>query len=169
MPPAADRSHAVDARLAFTRAGGASVDDRRHGVLRTPTLDVRARQDPRSYDWHSCRVTDCSAADIRPDLLRQGFAHADLSGRARLQAALERVRVAGRLEVADVEELRRHLVGRRLALGDGRRLCLLHLAREGFFMRRAGPNGMTIARQPGPSGINDHDATLSVHADQDID
>lgn len=168
-PPASDRIHTVDARLAFTRIEGVPLDDPRLGVLRTPTLDVRARLDPGSYDWHTCRIIDCSAADIQPDLLRQGFAHADLSGRVGLQAALERVRVAGRLAVTDVAQIRRHLVGRRLSLGDGRQICLLHLAREGFFMRRAGPNGMTISRTPGPSCVNDHDAALAVHADQDID
>lgn len=169
MPPATDQVHAVDARLAFTRSEDVSLDDPRLGLLRARTLDARARLDPRSYDWHSCRVTDCSAAHIEPDLLQQGFAHADLSGRAGLQAALERVRVAGRLEIADVAEIRRHLVGRRLSLRDGRELWLLYLAREGFFMRRAGPNGMALPRDSGPAGLNDHDAAVAVHADQDID
>jgi hypothetical protein len=169
MPPATDRMHTVDARLAFTRSEGVSLDDPRLGLLRAPTLDAKTRRDPRSYDWHSCRVIDCSAADLTPDLLRHGFAHADLSGRAGLQSALERVRVAGRLAVADITEIRRHLVGRRLSLRDGRALWLLYAAREGFFMRRAGPNGMAIHREPDLAGLNDHDAAVSVHADQDID
>lgn len=169
MLPVADRAHTVDARLAFARSEDVSLDDPRLGLSRARTLHAPDRLDPRSYDWHTCRVTDCSAAGLAPDLLRHGFAHAELSGRAELQATLERVRGAGRLEAADVAEIRRQLVGRRIPLRDGRVLWLLHIAREGFFMRRAGPNGMALARDPGPAGINDHDATLSVHADQDVD
>lgn len=169
MTPATDPAHAIDARLAFPRSEDISLDSPRSIVSRARTLDAAARRDPRSYDWHTCRITDCSAAGTTPDLLRQGFAHADLSGRAGLQSALERVRTSGRLAVADVTEIRRHLIGRRLALGDGRELCVLFMAREGFFMRRAGPNGMAIPREPGPEGINDHDAAIAVHADQDVD
>ena len=169
MTPATDQAHTVEARLAFPRSEDISLDDPRRDVLRARTLDAAARRDPRSYEWHTCRIADCSTAGIAPDLLRQGFAHADLSGRPALQSALDRVRASGRLEVADVTKIRRHLIGRRISLGDGRELCVLFLAREGFFMRRAGPNGMTIPREPGPEGINDHDAAIAVHADQDVD
>lgn len=172
MPPATDpihRIHAVNAPLAFTRSEDVSLDDPHRGMGRARTLDGPAQLDPRSYDWQMCSVTDCSAASVTPDLLRHGFAHADLSGRAGLQSALERVRIAGRLEAADVATIGRHITGSRLRLGDGRALWLLYLAREGFFMRRAGPNGMALQRQPGPWGINDHDASVAVHADQDID
>lgn len=169
MTAATGQVHTVEARLAFPRSEDISLDDPRTGLSRARTLDAEARRDPRSYDWHTCRVADCSAADTAPDLFRQGFAHADLAGRSGLQSVLERVRVAGRLETADVTEIRRQLIGRRLSLRDGRKLCVLFIAREGFFMRRAGPNGMAIPREPGSAGINDHDAALAVHADQDID
>lgn len=169
MSPATEPLHAVEARLAFTRSEDISIDDPRRGLLRARTLATPDRLDPRSYDWQMCRVTDCSAVGMTPDLLRHGFAHADLSSRPALQAALERVRVAGRLTVADVAELRRHLVGHRLRLRDGRQLWLLFMAHEGFFMRRAGPGGLVLPREPGPAGLNDHDAAMAVHADQDID
>ncbi|MFO0580062.1 MAG: hypothetical protein U1A78_39315 [Polyangia bacterium] len=169
MQPVADRVHAVEARLAFARSEDISIDDPHLGLSRARTLHAPDRLDPRSYDWHTCRVTDCSVAGLSPDLLQHGFAHAELSDRTELQAALEHVRSAGRLGAADVAEIRRHLAGRRIALRDGRELWLLHIAREGFFMRRAGPNGMALPRDPGPGGINDHDATMSVHADQDVD
>jgi hypothetical protein len=169
MTSVPDQAHAVEARLAFPRSEDLSLDDPRSGLWRARTLHAATRRDPDSYDWQTCRVTDCSTAPIPPDLLRQGFAHADLSGRAGLRSALERVRAAGRLEVADVTEIRRHLIGRRLALRDGRELCVLFISREGFFMRRAGPNGMALPREPGSAGINDHDAAIAVHADQDVD
>jgi hypothetical protein len=103
-----------------------------------------------------------------PDLREHGFAHLDLSSRRPLQAALERVRVAGRLDAADAAEIRRHLLGRTFALPGGERLWLLFIAREGFFMRRAGPNGMALTRAPNPD-MNEHDAAVAVHADQDVE
>jgi len=171
MPVATDHAHAhaVDAQLAFSRIEDVTVDDARRGLLRARTLDPATRTDPSLYDRRTCRVTDCStAADVRPDLREHGFARVDLSGRRELQAALERVRIAGRLDAADAAAIRRRLLGRALALASGERLWLLHLAREGFFMRRAGPNGMALDREATP-GTNTHDAAVAVHADQDVE
>lgn len=124
--------------------------------------------DPSAFDRRLCRIYDCADAPDRfvPDLLEHGFCHADLSRAGRLQAALARVRQAGRLDDGDAAEIRRRLTGAVLRLSGGARLWLLFLAREGFFMRRAGPAGLSLA--PGPSGRNDHDAAVSVHADQDV-
>ncbi|WP_434424560.1 hypothetical protein [Nannocystis pusilla] len=88
--------------------------------------------------------------------------------RRELQAALERVRVAGRLGPADAAEIRRNLLGRMFTLPSGERLWLLFIAREGFFMRRAGPGGMALTREPNPE-MNEHDASVAVHADQDVE
>ncbi|PCC68884.1 hypothetical protein SAMN02745121_07586 [Nannocystis exedens] len=167
MSSAADPIHAIDAELAFSRSEDVSLDAR--GLRRARTLDPDTRADPRSYDRRTCRAHDCSApGGLQPDLREHGFSHIDLSPRRELQAALERVRVAGRLGPADVAELRRHLLGRTFALPGGERLWLLFIAREGFFMRRAGPNGIALAREPNPE-MNEHDAAVAVHADQDVE
>jgi hypothetical protein len=44
---------------------------------------------------------------------------------------------------------------------------VLHLAEEGFIMRTAGPNGMSLVG-PRSTGMNDHGGATSVHADQDV-
>lgn len=159
----------VEARLAYTRPADVSLDDPASGLRRARTLDAAAMDDPASFDHHVCRVHDCSALpEFRPDLRAHGFTHADLSRLPRLQAALQRVRAAGRLTDADAAEIRRRLLGRTLTLANGDRLLLVFIARDGFFMRRAGPNG----RKLGPShtlGLNDHDAAREVHADQDVE
>ncbi|MCY1059611.1 hypothetical protein [Nannocystis sp. SCPEA4] len=168
MSLATDPAHAVAAELAFSRLEDVTVDDARRGLLRARTLDPATRVDPALYDRRTCRVCDCSVAGLQPDLRAHGFARVDLSDRGALQAALARVRVAGRLEASDAAAIRRSLLGRALALPGGERLWLLHLAREGFFMRRAGPNGMALDRGA-TQGMNDHDAAVAVHADQDVE
>lgn len=167
MPHASDRSHAVEAQLAFTRIENVSRDDERRGLLRARTLDLRAMADPRSHDLRTCRVMDCAAGGFRPDLREHGFAHVDLSRMHRLQDTLERIRVADRLGEEDAADIRRRLIGRALPLASGARLWVLFIASEGFFMRRAGPNGAPIGRDA--SGADSHDAAMTVHADQDVD
>lgn len=155
------------AQLAFTRLEDVVFDA--DGQRRARTLDADAARDPNAYDRRVCRAADLSRrTDFVPELREHGFAHADLSPLRGLQAACERVRVAGRLDEATAAEIRRRLLGRSLTLSGGARLRPLHIAREGFFMRRAGPNGMRltdVTRQ----GMNDHDAAMAVHADQDVD
>lgn len=167
MPTAADPDLAIDAELAFTRLEDVSLDDR--NARRARTLDPDTRADPQAYDRRICRAYDGSApGGLQPDLREHGFARIDLSARRELQAVFERVRVAGRLGPADVAEIRRNLLGRTFTLPGGERLWLLFIAREGFFMRRAGPNGMALAREPNPE-MNEHDAAVAVHADQDVE
>lgn len=168
MDIASDQLPAVEARLAYTRRDHVSRDHARDGLLRARTLDGDAADDLRSYDSRLCRVSDCSAG-FRPDLRDHGFAHVDLSGRTALRAALERVRLARRLHEADAAEIRRRLIGSVLPLAGGGRLWVLFIAGEGFFMRRAGPNGLKLGDGPSPTGRNGHDAARSVHADQDVD
>ncbi|HEY8376729.1 MAG TPA: hypothetical protein VIK91_09585, partial [Nannocystis sp.] len=159
------RIRAVEATLAFTRREDVAPDAERPGLLRARTLDFEAMSDPGSFDRRVCRVHDCSDGFV-PELLEHGFAHADLSRARRLQAVLERVRRAGRLDDESAAEIRRRLTGAVLRLSGGARLWVLYLAREGFFMRRAGPAGVPLVRASG--GMNDHDAAVSVHADQDV-
>ncbi len=167
MNRAIEPSPFVAAQLAFTRIEDVVVDV--GGQRRARTLDAAAARDPGAYDRRMCRAGDCSRlTGFVPSLRQHGFAHADLSPLRQLQAVFARVRAADRLEDTAVAEIRRRLVGRSLALSGGARLRPLFIAREGFFMRRAGPNGMRLTdavRQ----GMNDHEAAMAVHADQDVD
>lgn len=159
----------VEARLAYTRHSDVTRDDPASVLRRARTLAPAEMDDPASFDHHVCRVHDCSALpEFRPDLRAHGFTHADLSPLTALQSILQRVRAAGRIADSDAREIRRRLLGRTLKLANGERLLLVFIARDGFFMRRAGPNG----RKLGPShtlGLNDHDAAREVHADQDVE
>lgn len=160
----------IEAQLAFTRPEDVDPDAARRGLLRARTLDPAAMRDPRSYDQRTCRLRDCSSADAEPlDLRAHGFAHADISRMRGLQAALARIRAAGRITDADATAIRRGLVGRSIPLSGGARLRPLFIAREGLFMRRAGPNGLKMHADATRLGINDHDAAMAVHADQDVD
>ena len=166
----ADPIHAVEAELAFTRVEDVVVDATGRGQRRARTLDAEESRDPGAYDRRVCRAWDCSALDgFEPDLREHGFARADLSRQRGLQAALERVRVAGRLGDADAAEIRRRLLGRSLALSGGARLRVLYIAGDGFFMRRAGPDGLRLGDDGERHGRNGHDAAVTVHADQDVD
>jgi len=170
MITTSDPRHAVEATLAFTRLEDVVDDAAGHGLRRARTLDAEAARDPAAYDQRACRAWDCSAlGDFQPDLREHGFARADLSRLRGLQAALERVRVAGRIDDADAAEIRRRLLGRSLALSGGARLRVLYIAGDGFFMRRAGPNGMRLGDDGARHGRNGHDAAMAVHADQDVD
>ena len=44
---------------------------------------------------------------------------------------------------------------------------MLYLAPEGFIMRKSGPNGLSVVGKRS-TGMNDHGAATSVHADQDV-
>lgn len=165
-PHGPERLPTVDAQLAFTRPDHVTRDAA--GPSRARTLDAGEAADPRSYDQRLCRIADCGD-DFHPDLREHGFAHVDLSRMHGLQAALERVRAAAHLGDADAGEIRRRLLGRALPLANGARLWLLFLAGDGFFMRRAGPNGLQLYPGAHQLGRNGHDAARAVHADQDVD
>lgn len=169
MYAGSERPQVVEAQLAFTRREHVEVDDERRGLLRARTLGAGGEEDPRSHDPRLCAVHDCSAEGLHPDLREHGFAHADLSRYTALQAALGRVRAAGRVEAADGAEIRRRLIGRLVPLLGGGRLWVLYIAPEGFIMRRAGPNGAKVPRDGSLLGMNDHDAASMVHVDQDVE
>jgi hypothetical protein len=102
-----------------------------------------------------------------PGLERAGFETIDLSGNARLQAALATVRDEDRVSEAAAAELRASLNGARFQLADGKGLRVEHVADEGLIHRRAGPNGLAV-NPGGMEGANGHDAAKRVHADQDV-
>jgi hypothetical protein len=77
------------------------------------------------------------------------------------------VREAGVVTDEDAATIRSSLQGAVLHRADGRTVTVLHLADEGFIMRKAGPNGMSVVG-PRSSGMNDHGGATSVHADQDV-
>lgn len=158
------------AQLTFTRREDVVDDPTGRGQRRARTLDAAAARDPASYERRVCDAWDLAAlAGEGPALREHGFARADLSPLPALQAALARVRDAGHLGEADAAEIRRRLLGRSLALSGGERLRVLFIAGEGFFMRRAGPNGLRLGDDGTRHGMNDHDAAMTVHADQDVD
>ncbi|MCA9694050.1 MAG: hypothetical protein KC636_30970 [Myxococcales bacterium] len=162
-------SASVDAVLCFTRPEDVAPDPAAPHRLRARTLAEDALLGVEAFDRRRCRIHDCAAlADLRPSLRVHGFSHADLSDHVALQRALERIRVAGRLEEPDVAALRRHLQGAALRLADGRRLRILYVAPEGLLMRSAGPDGRSVRLGAGPRGLSDHDAAMAVHADQDV-
>ncbi len=150
--------------MGFTPPSVVLTDD--DGLLRAGT-----RGGPYSDDTvvpHQCPATDLAAPGApAPDLFRSGFDLADLSGFADLQATLERVRVAGRIEDDDAAVVRGTLNGATLPLAAGRTVTVLHVADEGLIMRSGGPNGRSVVG-PRMKGMNGHAAAKSVHADQDV-
>ena len=151
----------VTAELAFTRAEEVT---REAGVARARTLPPAAMQAPGAFARRPCEITDLAQGALRPELWTHGFDVAELAGRARLHAVLERVRQVERLGDDDAAAIRADLRLASLPLASGGRLRLLHVAREGLFLRRALPGGHPRALAPG-----EHDAAVSVHIDQDID
>ncbi|MEM7159035.1 MAG: hypothetical protein AAF799_39725 [Myxococcota bacterium] len=160
---------AVEAELSFTRPADVSADPEQPHRWRARTLEPDALLGRRAYDHHRCLITDCrSQGEAVPALRTHGFTTADLSARPPLQAAFERVRVAGTLSASDEATIRRLLRGAMLPLADGGRLWLLLIAPEGFLMRQAGPNGSSVNERATHRGASGHDAAMAVHADQDV-
>lgn len=156
----------VPIMLGFTPPKVAIADDDHPGLLR-----AGVRGGPYSdetVERHTCTATDLSAPGaVAPDLFGAGFDTADLSGFAALQASLERVRVAGRIEDTDATVVRSTLDGARLPLASGPAVTVLHVADEGLIMRSGGPNGRSVVG-PRSVGMNGHGDATSVHADQDV-
>jgi len=173
MSPTSGATASVEAALAFVRPGDALPDERRPGLLRARPIDVGLAR-PEDFDFRTCRFHDLAAPGaLRPDLLANGFAHADLSLLPELQAALERVRVTGQLGPPEERAVRRGLLGRTLPLGDGRRIRVLFIAGEGLILRKAGPDGLPARRSGGARGGGADPklhpgAAVNVHADQDV-
>ncbi len=158
----------VQATLGFTSPADVSADHERSGLLRAATLprDVDFSQ---VLDFHTCQINDWSAAGAEPlNLETMGFDTIDLSGNTALQARLEQVRQAGKLNEADIKAIRHHLLGKAFTLTTGKRLRLLYIAPEGFIIRKAGPNGLIVDPDEEMTEMNGHDGALAVHGDQDV-
>jgi len=156
----------IHADLAFTRPED-MIERGPDGVGRAKSLDPDALHDDEAFALHSCAVHDCSSLE-GPAIRENGFCHVDLSSVPRLSAVLERARLAGEINEKDAKLVRRLLRGVSLPLVDGRRIRILFIASEGFIMRQGGPNGLRITDTATALGMNNHDAAVSVHADQDI-
>jgi hypothetical protein len=91
----------------------------------------------------------------------------DLSPLDAVQQVCARVRDAGVVSDEDASTIRSGLQGAVLRCAGGRTITVLHLADEGFIMRKAGPNGMAVVG-PRSRGMNEHGGATSVHADQDV-
>jgi hypothetical protein len=154
-------------RLGFTPADSA-IPDPDHPGLRRAGPRASAPYGDRSVELHLCPADDVLAGVADPPgLLGHGFDVVDLTGLAIVQDTCAAVREAGRVTDAQAGAIRSALAGAVLPTSSGRELRVLHLAEEGFIMRTAGPDGLSLVG-PRSSGMNGHGGATSVHADQDV-
>lgn len=162
---ATDVSYPV--RLGFSPESVA-VPDPDHPGLRRAGPRTSAPYGGENVEVHTCPAVDCVAGGAtRPDLEQFGFDTVDLRGLDVLQATCAAVRAAGRITDAQAATIRGVLDGAVLPTTSGRTLRVLHLAEEGFIMRTSGPNGLALVG-PRSTGMNDHGAATTIHADQDV-
>lgn len=157
----------IPVTVGFMPSSVAVADLDRPGLLRAgPRASAPyARED---VERHVVPATDtCQDDAAPPDLLTCGFDTVDLSPLDALQRVCARVRDAGVVTDEDAATIRSALQGAVLRCADGRTIRVLHLADEGFIMRKAGPNGMAVVG-PRSQGMNEHGGATSVHADQDV-
>lgn len=154
-------------RLGFTPASQA-IPDPDHPGLRRAGPRVSGPYDPTSLEEHVCPATDLvTVGPGHVDLVETGFDTVDLSGLPALQATCAAVRAAGQVTDVQAAAIRSSLGEAVLPTANGRRLRVLYLAEEGFIMRTAGPNGLSLVG-PRSTGMNGHRGATSVHADQDV-
>jgi hypothetical protein len=153
--------------MGFVPRSVAVPDDDHPGLLRAgPRASAPYARD--NLERHVCPVTDlCQDDAVQPDLFELGFDVVDLSPFDAIQQACARVRHAGLVTDADATTIRSSLQGAALRCAGGQTITVLHLADEGFIMRKAGPNGMPVVG-PRSQGMNGHGGATSVHADQDV-
>jgi hypothetical protein len=153
--------------MGFVPSSLALPDVDRPGLLRAgPRASAPYSGD--NLEQHVCPATDtCHDGSVQPDLLEFGFDTVDLSPFDVFQRACARVRDAGLVTDEDATTIRSSLQGAVLHCAGGRTITVLFLADEGFIMRKAGPNGMSVVG-PRSKGMNDHGEATSVHADQDV-
>lgn len=154
-------------RLGFTPPSLA-IPDPDHPGLRRAGPRASAPYGGESVELHVCPAADVADGHAEgPDLLRHGFDTVDLTALGVLQETCANVRAAGRVTDGQAAMIRSALDGAVLPTASGRQLRVLHLAEEGFIMRTAGPNGMSLVG-PRSTGMNGHSGATSVHADQDV-
>jgi hypothetical protein len=153
--------------MGFVPSSVAVPDVDRPGLLRAgPRASAPYARD--HVEQHVVPATDtCQDDATLPDLLEFGFDTVDLSPLDALQRVCARVRDAGVVSDEDATTIRSSLHGAILTCAGGRTITVLHLADEGFIMRKAGPNAMAVVG-PRSRGMNDHGGASSVHADQDV-
>jgi hypothetical protein len=161
------RAATIPVTLGFVPSSVAVPDVDRPGLLRAgPRASAPYARE--NVEQHVVPATDtCQDGAAGPELLEFGFDTVDLSPLDALQAVCTRVRDAGVVSDEDASTIRSSLQGATLRCGGGRTITVLHLADEGFIMRKAGPNGMAVVG-PRSRGMNDHGGATSVHADQDV-
>lgn len=157
----------IPVTMGFVPSSLAIADVDHPGLLRAgPRASAPYARD--NLEVHVCRATDICRDDVvQPDLHEFGFDTVDLSPLDDLQAVFARVLDAGVVTDQDATTIRSSLQGAVLSCAGGQTITVLYLADEGFIMRTAGPNGMSVV-QPGPDGMNGHGGATSVHADQDV-
>jgi hypothetical protein len=158
---------AMTVTLGFVPGSVAVPDVDRPGLLRAgPRASAPYARE--SVEQHVVPATDtCRDGATRPELLEFGFDTVDLSPLDALQRECARVRAAGAVSDENAATIRSSLQGSTLRCTGGRTITVLHLADEGFIMRKAGPNGMAVVG-PRSRGMNEHGGATSVHADQDV-
>lgn len=152
--------------LGFTPEALAIPDPDHPGLLRAGPR-AAAPYGRSSVEVHLCDATDCDAGDVHPDLATFGFDTVDLSALDAVQGACAEVRTAGAIAGDQAGAIRAALDGSVLPTSSGGSLRVLHIAEEGFIMRTAGPNGLSMVG-PRSAGMNGHGQATSVHADQDV-
>lgn len=161
------REAAIAVEMGFMPRSHAIADPDHPGLLRAGPRTA-APYASEGMEMHFCQATDCAREGVaQPSLVEFGFDTADLSGFTALQEVLAAVRSEGRVSDAASEQIRSELVGASLPLVSGVTAKVLFVAEEGFIMRRAGPNRLRVVGAE-PTGMNDHGAATSVHADQDV-
>lgn len=145
-----------------------AMDDPDHPGLLRAGPRAEAPYGGGTVERHRCRASDGTRnGDLEPDLSTVGFDVADLSDMDAIQDVCARVRGAGVVTDADAVTIGAALEGAELRLAGGSVVTVEYTSEEGFFMRKAGPNGLSVVGERSP-GMNDHDVASSVHADQDV-
>jgi hypothetical protein len=161
----ADSTYPV--RLGFT-PDSLAIADPEHPGLRRAGPRASAPYGGESVEVHLCPAADVLVdGSVRPDLVEFGFDTVDLTGLEDLQQVCAAVRRAGHITDAEAAVIRADLDGAVLGTSGGGSIRVLHLAEEGFIMRTAGPNRMSVVG-PRSTGMNGHGGATSVHADQDV-
>jgi hypothetical protein len=157
----------IPVTVGFVPSSVAVPDVDRPGLLRAGPR-AAAPYAREHVEQHVVPATDTCQDDAPPpDLLTFGFDAVDLAPLDALQRVCARVRAAGVVSDDDATTIRSALLGAALRCAGGRTVTVLHLADEGFIMRKAGPNGMAVVG-PRSRGMNEHGGATSVHADQDV-
>lgn len=156
--------------LGFMSRDGVHLDQQRPGdVLRAPTRTT----DPNVYpnlESHVCAIHDlCTNTGPSPRIDLQGFEKVRISHLAKLQNLLAPLRTLNHLTPAYAKQLDRALLGRKIALQQGKSLRVVFVASEGTMMRVTGPNGLVVnAADTKDSGMNHKIGAPAVHGDQDV-